>query len=81
HLLRGWQPGPRTGSVLRKLSDASFGVFLCHYLILLWLTFAVFPSPGAPSVGLLALKFVLAAAGAFAVSLAAARVPGLRAVF
>ncbi|MFD1213610.1 acyltransferase [Arthrobacter sp. GCM10027362] len=81
HLLRGWQPGPRLGKALTALSNAAFGVFLCHYLILLWLTFVVFPTETVPAFGLVALKFALAAAGAFAVSLAAARIPWLRAVF
>ncbi|NKX55593.1 acyltransferase [Arthrobacter mobilis] len=80
HRLRGWQPGPRLGRGLAALSNASFGVFLCHYLILLWLTVAVFPAQ-TPTFGLVALKFVLATAGSFAVSLAAARIRWVRAVF
>ncbi|MCG2623686.1 acyltransferase [Arthrobacter sp. I2-34] len=81
HLLRGWRPGDRTGRILRALSNASFGVFLCHYLVLLWLTFVVFPTPGVPTFALAALKFAIATVASFAISLAAARIPVLRAVF
>jgi surface polysaccharide O-acyltransferase-like enzyme len=81
HLLRGWQPGDRPAKAITALANASFGVFLCHYLIQLWLTFVVFPSPGIPTFGLVALRFVLITAASFAVSLAAARIPVLRAVF
>ncbi|EMY33759.1 hypothetical protein D477_013150 [Arthrobacter crystallopoietes BAB-32] len=80
HLLRGWQPPPAVANALTALSNASFGVYLAHYLILLWLTTAVFNNDGEPTLALVTLKFAIAALGSFALSLAALRIPGLRAL-
>lgn len=77
HLLRGWQPRPAGAKAIIALSNASFGVYLSHYLILLWLTFVVFDGAD-PTLALVTLKFVIAALGSFALSLAALRIPVAR---
>lgn len=77
HLLRGWQPRPAAGKAIVALSNASFGVYLAHYLILLWLTFVVFDG-AEPTLALVTLKFAIAALGSFALSLAALRIPVAR---
>ena len=74
HLLRGWQPPARAARTITALSNASFGVYLVHYLILLWLTFVVFDG-AEPTLALVTLKFAIAALGSFALSLAALRIP------
>jgi surface polysaccharide O-acyltransferase-like enzyme len=77
HLLRGWQPPPAAAKTITALSNASFGVYLAHYLILLWLTFVIFDG-GEPTLALITLKFLIAALGSFALSLAALRIPLIR---
>ena len=70
-------PAPRVAFALRGLSDAAFGVFLVHLLILEILKFAVpTSSPWA-----LAGAFVVTLAASFAISLLAARVRYLRTIF
>lgn len=69
--------GP-TADVLRILAEAAFGVYLCHQLILALLVRYVLPTMTlANSVLLAALTLV----GAFALSVAARQVPGLRRIF
>ena len=80
HLLAGWQPPGWLGRTLVQLSNASFGVFLCHYLFLTWLTFHVFPDREATLV-LMSLKFAVATGGAFALTLVGLRIPVVRRVF
>ena len=80
HLLAGWQPPSWLGRLLVQLSNASFGVFLCHYLFLTWLTFHVFPDR-EPTLPLLFLKFSVATACSFALTLVALRIPVLRRLF
>ncbi|UNK46008.1 acyltransferase [Arthrobacter sulfonylureivorans] len=80
HLLAGWQPASWLGRTLIQLSNASFGVFLCHYLFLTWLTFHVFPDQ-EPTLALISLKFSIATVGSFALTLLALRTPVLNRVF
>jgi len=69
--------GP-TADVLRILAEAAFGVFLCHQLILALLVRYVLPTMTLTNSVLLA---ALTLVGAFAVSVAARQVPGLRRIF
>jgi surface polysaccharide O-acyltransferase-like enzyme len=76
-----WQPGPRALTGLRRVSEATFGVFLCH---LVFLEFArrLWPAVvAADSLTVLCVTFAAVLAAAFAASMAAARVPYLRSVF
>ncbi|MFG1652360.1 acyltransferase [Micromonospora sp. NPDC049275] len=76
-----WRPSERTGRLIVDLSNASFGVFLVH-LLLLALIQAAFPQlPVGESLLTTAATFAVVIVGSFAVSLGAARVPYLRAIF
>ncbi|MFG1602664.1 acyltransferase [Actinoplanes sp. NPDC049265] len=70
-------PGPRTASALRRLSGAAFGVFLVHLLIL-EIVKVIVP---ATSPVILAAAFVATLATSYAISLLAARIPYLGAIF
>ena len=74
--------GPRSGSsatgVLKILAEAAFGVFLCHQLILALLVRYVLAPVSFSNAVILAL---LTTIGAFAVSLSARLVPGVRRIF
>jgi surface polysaccharide O-acyltransferase-like enzyme len=74
-------PGPRTAVILRRLSEAAFGVFLVHLLILEILKLAVPAVEVARSPAILAATFVVTLASSYAISLPAARVPYLRTIF
>lgn len=74
-------PGPRVAFALRRLSDAAFGVFLVHLLILEVLRIALPAVQAARSPWVLAATFVVTLTTSFVVSLLAARIPYLRAVF
>jgi surface polysaccharide O-acyltransferase-like enzyme len=67
-----------TADVLRLLAEAAFGVFLCHQLILALLVRYVLPTMSLTNSLLLA---ALTLVGAFAVSVTARQVPGLRRIF
>ena len=75
------RPGPRVTGVLRRLSDATFGVFLVHLLILEVIRQSVPEVMAASSFGVLVAAYGVVLVAAFAVSLAAARVRFLRAIF
>lgn len=74
---RRWTVTARTERFLRTLGDATFGVFLVHFAILVGLRELGYPEVSVLTVtGLL----VLVTLGAFAVSLLGKKVPGLRAI-
>lgn len=76
-----WSPPERLRQWLKRLSDASFGVFLCHLLIFA-LVQEVFPTTaGSTSLSDLVVAYVAVLILSFAVSIGAARVPYLRAIF
>lgn len=77
---RGWEVSDRVKGVLRRLGDASFGVFLCHFVVLIGVRLLV---PGLDSSGTLSCvgAWVLVLGLSWAVSLIAARIPCVRAVF
>ena len=75
------RPGPRVTGVLRRLSDATFGVFLVHLLILEVIRQSVPEVMAGSSFGVLVAAYGVVLVAAFAVSLAAARVRFLRAIF
>ncbi|WP_276608391.1 acyltransferase family protein [Arthrobacter crystallopoietes] len=81
HLLKDWHPGPRLAQFILAMSSAAFGVFLCHYLILTWLTFKVLGEDVQPTLATMTFKFTVATAGAFILSYTALRLPWLRKVF
>ena len=72
---------PRVAGLLRTLSDASFGVFLVHLLILQVLRQTVPAVLRADSLAVVGAVYVVVLVLSFAVSLAAARVRFVRAVF
>ena len=74
-------PGPRVGLVLKRLSDASFGVFLVHLLILEIGRVLVPAVAAASSFWVMLAAYVATVLLSFLVSLVAARVPYLRAIF
>jgi Uncharacterized protein conserved in bacteria len=71
----------RTKSILATLSDASFGVFLVHLVVLL-VVYKSYPafSSGTSFVAS-ALSYVVVIVVSFAISIGAQRVPWLRAIF
>ena len=74
-------PSPRVTLVLKRLSDASFGVFLVHLLILEIGRLTIPAVAAASSFWVLLPTFVATLLVSFLVSLVAARVPYVRAVF
>lgn len=77
-LFAGKRSEGATADVLRILAEAAFGVYLCHQLILALLVRYVLPTMTLTNSLLLA---ALTLVGAFAVSVAARQVPGLRRIF
>jgi surface polysaccharide O-acyltransferase-like enzyme len=67
--------------VLRRLSDATFGVFLVHLLILEVIRQSVPEVMAASSFGVLVAAYAVVLVVSFAVTLAAARIRFVRAVF
>jgi surface polysaccharide O-acyltransferase-like enzyme len=76
-----WTPSPQVLTWLKRLSDASFGVFLVHLLIYEVIRLTVPVVAAADSLGVLLAAFASVLVASFAVSLGAARVPYLRTVF
>lgn len=76
-----YRPSERTGRFIVRLSDASFGVFLVHLLLLALVQWAFPGWPVGRSLAATLLTYAGVLVGSFAVSLVAARVPYLRAVF
>jgi surface polysaccharide O-acyltransferase-like enzyme len=74
-------PGPRLGRLLQRLSDASFGVFLVHLLIFEVVRRLVPAVAEAASLSVLLAAWAFVVVASFAVSLTAARIPFVRAVF
>ncbi|MFD2766173.1 acyltransferase [Micromonospora eburnea] len=75
------RPSERIGRLIVRLSDASFGVFLVHLLLLALIQWAFPEWPLGKSLTATLLTCVGVIVGSFAVSLGAARVPYLRAIF
>ncbi|OJF12310.1 acyltransferase [Couchioplanes caeruleus] len=76
-----WSPPAAVQRVLRRLSDASFGVFLVH-LVLFALLRALSPAVReADSLSVMLGAYALVLGSAFLVSIGAARVPYLRTLF
>ena len=74
-------PRHRAARVLRRLSDASFGVFLVHLLILAVIREALPAVEAATSLWVLLAAYVVVLVASFAVSMGAARLRYVRAVF
>jgi surface polysaccharide O-acyltransferase-like enzyme len=72
---------PRLGRWLRALSEASFGVFLVHLLILVLLRHWLPQVQAARSLPVMLGAYAVVLAASFGISLTASRVPYLRAVF
>ncbi len=82
-LIGEWRPSERVRNVLQVLSDASFGVFLVHFVIMLLLRL-VFPwlvEPQRTSFGITLLIWVAVVALSFAVTLVGRRIPFVRRIF
>lgn len=80
-LLRGVRLGPRLTRVVVILSEASFGVFLIHLLVLL-LPYELLPGlANDTSLWQTVLGYLVTLVLSFAVVLLARRVPGLRVLF
>ncbi|WP_412738075.1 acyltransferase [Krasilnikovia sp. MM14-A1259] len=75
------EPGPRAATVLVRLSDASFGVFLVHLLILAVIRSAAPDLPIGTSLAAALATWAAVVVTSFAISIGAARVPYLRAIF
>jgi surface polysaccharide O-acyltransferase-like enzyme len=74
-------PAPRVAVVLKRLSDASFGVFLVHLLILEIGRVLVPAVAAASSFWVMLAAYVATLLLSFLASLVAARIPYLRAIF
>jgi surface polysaccharide O-acyltransferase-like enzyme len=74
-------PPAWTATVLKRLSDASFGVFLVHLLILEAARLLIPAVAAASSFWVLLPTFAATVTLSFAVSLVAARIPYVRAIF
>lgn len=76
-----FSPGPRVSNAMKRLSDASFGVFLVHLLIFEIVRRLAPAVAEAASLSVMLVAWAVVVVASFAVSLVAARVPYLRAVF
>lgn len=82
-LVTPWRPNPgaRTSRLLVELSEASFGVFLVHFVVLL-VPYALLPGfRETTSFAEAVLAYAVIVIVSFAVSLLARRIPGVRRVF
>lgn len=75
------RPGPRAGAFLVRLSEASFGVFLVHLLILEALRTFVPAVYAADSLPVIMGAYAVVLVSSFAVSIAASKIPYVRTVF
>lgn len=75
------RPGPRTLEAMRRLSEASFGVFLCHLMFVEIARRTIPAVAAADSLIVLALTLASVLVVSFTVSIAASKVPYLRAIF
>lgn len=78
-LLGAWRVRERARRVLRELGNATFGVFLVHFAILIALRVR-FPALSAPESGAMLLLWTACAVASFVLALLGRRVPGLRLV-
>jgi surface polysaccharide O-acyltransferase-like enzyme len=78
---RNLTPPPWAGRLLRRLSEASFGVFLVHMLIFVSIERLVPAVERNTSLPVMVVTYVAVVVLSFAISLGAARVPYVRAVF
>lgn len=76
-LCQGWRVGPRARGLLRRLGEATFGVFLVHYAVLVLLQHAV-PALASPEPGPCAVAWVLTVGISSVIALVGERIPGLR---
>lgn len=76
-LLAGWRVGPRAQRVLRELGNATFGVFLVHFAVLIAVRVLV-PGLDGPAPASMLTLWALAVAVTFILTLMGRRVPGLR---
>lgn len=76
-LLGAWRVGPRAQRVLRELGNATFGVFLVHFAVLIALRELV-PGLNAPNGGAMLALWSLSTVGAFVLALIGRRIPGVR---
>lgn len=74
---RDWTAPARTERLLRTVGDATFGVFLVHFALLVALRELGWPEDSVLTVSALVVLVTLAA---FAISLLGKKVPGLRAI-
>lgn len=74
-------PAPWLANLLERLSDASFGVFLVHLLILEAIRMSVPAVARASSLWVLVAAYAVVLVSSFLVSIGASRVPYLRTVF
>jgi surface polysaccharide O-acyltransferase-like enzyme len=75
------RPSPRTLRALRRLSEASFGVFLVH-LVFVEIARQTIPAvAAADSLAVLGVTLVCVLAVSFTISILASRIPYLRAIF
>lgn len=72
-----WRVGERTQRVLRELGNATFGVFLVHFAVLI-ASRELLPGLDGPASAAMAGPWALVAAVSFALALPMQRVPGLR---
>jgi peptidoglycan/LPS O-acetylase OafA/YrhL len=79
-LALGWRVGPRAQRVLRTLGDATFGVFLAHFAILVLLR-QLPPMGDGNELWQMAVAYAVVVPVSFALSLLAQRIPGVRLVF
>ncbi|MEE1649576.1 acyltransferase [Brachybacterium sp. J144] len=75
-LCRGWRVSERTGRILRRLGEATFGVFLVHFAVLAGLRVVPWLATFDPAP--MAVCFVVTIALSTAFALIGARIPGLR---
>ncbi|MEU4425150.1 acyltransferase family protein [Actinoplanes sp. NPDC024001] len=76
-----WTPAEPVQRVFKQLSDASFGVFLVHLLILALVQRAVPVIKAGDDLTALLIAYAGILVASFAVSMGAARVPYLRSIF
>lgn len=74
-------PGPRASTWLVRLSEASFGVFLVHLLILEALRTFIPAVYAADSLPVIVGAYLVVLVSSFAVSIGASKIPYVRAVF
>lgn len=72
-----WRVGARAQRVLRELGNATFGVFLVHFAVLVAARVLV-PGLGSPTTAAMSGLWALVAVVSFALALPMQRVPGLR---